>query len=104
MHLINHDEETLKNEKLLHQLLLRVEELKKDTTELFSDLNMSAEQFAAYVQNKENFSPAEWEIFQQQQKQLDEKLSLSLEGVRNPQKAKQSFQDLNLSRNWLFVK
>lgn len=99
-----HDEQILSNEVLLKKLLAEIEILKKESDALFNELNMTPEQFAAYVENKENFSPAEWEMLQEEHKKLDEKLSLSLEHIRNPQKTRQAFQDLNMSRNWLFVK
>lgn len=100
----NHESQILSNETRLKKLLIEIEALQKETDSLFSELNMTPEQFAAYVENKENFSPSEWEMLQEQQKKLDEKLSLSLESIQNPKKTRQAFQDLNNSRNWLFVK
>lgn len=98
------EEQILSNEAQLKKLLIEIEALQKQTNELFSELKMTPEQFAAYVENKENFSPSEWEMLQEQKKKLDQKLTLSLNSIKNPQKTRQAFEDLNNSRNWLFVK
>lgn len=88
----------------LQKLLIQIEDLKKQTNQLFEELNLSPEQFSAYITNKDNFSPSEWEMLQQEQKKLDEKLDLSLNNVKDTKKTGQAFKDLHISRNWLFVR
>ena len=88
----------------LQKLLIQIEDLKKETDQLFKDLNFTPEQFNDYLNNRDNFSSYEWEMLQEEQKKLDEKLVLSLDSVKDPKKTSQAYKDLHASRNWLFVR
>jgi len=103
-YLNNLEQKIQKNESTLKNLVNEIEHLHQETQKLFSDLNISPEQFSSYIENPDNFTQAEWDRLQDHKNKLDQKLDLSTDHTTDPSKTKKAFADLNMSRNWLFVR
>jgi hypothetical protein len=103
-YLNNTEQKAQKNETTLKNLINEIEHLHLETQKLFSDLNICPDQFAAHIENPENFTQAEWDRLQEHKKKLDQKLDLSSNPVADPLKTRKALSDLHNSRNWLFVR
>lgn len=101
----NIENQILKNDLSLQELLIRIDSLDREVKKLLEELNITPEQVSQFVSLKDNFTQENWEQLQQQRKMLDEKLDLELRSIRDPQKTKNTFQEnKNIARHWIFVK
>lgn len=93
-----------KNEMAIQELTISLENLNQQVDALLNELEVSAEQLTAFVENKENFSEENWDLLLKQKKDWNEKLRLSLENVRNPLSAKKKYAERKIEPHWLFVR
>jgi hypothetical protein len=98
------EQNSSKNDQLLHQLLIRVDALDREVKTLLDELKVSPEQISTFLENRDNFTPENWETLQQERKALDEKLKCELDNIRNPSKVKKAQADRHVARHWLYVK
>ncbi len=101
----NLEEKIQKTQLKMKELAISLEQLKFDYQKLVEELALSPEQLKEYVENSENFSPPIWKQLQEEKKQLDEKLNLELNQVRDPLQIKKTFSEKgNVQQHWLFVR
>lgn len=100
--LSNKEQDSTKNEIALKKLIHEIDNLKEETDKMFQELQICPVEFASFLQNPKNFTEQEWNALQQQRKDLDQTLSISHNA--NPLETKKAFNELHMSRNWLFVK
>jgi hypothetical protein len=93
-----------KNEMAIQELAISLESLNLQVDDLLNELEVSAEQLSAFVENKENFSEENWKHLLKQKKDWNEKLQLSLDNIRNPLKAKKKYAERKVEQHWLFVR
>lgn len=93
-----------KNAQTIRELAIQIENINRQTEELLKELNVSPDQLTTFINNKDAFSEENWNALTAQRKALDEKLLLELANVRNPLKAKKTFQDRQVQPHWLFVR
>ncbi len=98
------EQQSIKNERALEELLIRITVLDKEVKALMEELKVTPEQIASFISNKENFTTENWEELQKQQRILDQKLTMEKENIRNPKRVKKTQEDRNVQRHWLFVK
>lgn len=94
----------INNERKLKELTIQIENIQRETHELFNELNICPIHFAAFIENKDNFSESDWIMLQEQKKKLDEKLDLAMNNLPDLAQRRKALNELNMSRNWLFVK
>ena len=98
------EQDAIKQQNLLQQLLIRMDALERESKALYQELKITPEQLEIFLENRENFSDENWAALQEQRKILDEKLKCELENVNNPAKTKKAQESLHISPHWLFVK
>lgn len=100
----NHDQKIHLNEQKIRELSIRVESLDRETTSLLNELKVTPDQLTKFVDKRENFTEKNWDELNKHKKAADEKLERELRHVTNPKKVKETFKELNVGRNWLFVR
>lgn len=98
------EERIKKNHKKIADADVQIENLDQNVTRFLNELPLTIEQLNTFLANQENFTAEEWQSLQNMQKQLDQKLQLELENIRNPIKAKKNYSDRNVQRHWLYVR
>lgn len=93
-----------KNTLAIEELAIRIETLNRDVESLYKELNVSADQLTAFLNNQSNFTEENWNAILQQRKELDEKLLRELVNVSNPIKTKKTYAERNVQPHWLFVR
>lgn len=93
-----------KNALAINELGMRIENVDWHADELFKELNVSADQLAAFIENKDHFTEENWHALQQQRRALDEKLQRELANVRDPRKTKKAQAERYVAPHWLFVR
>ncbi len=89
----------------IKEMVIHVENLHHEYSQILKELGLNSDQIQSFIENKENFSPSEWEALQNEQKKLDEKLDLQLKNIKDPRKNKQVFLEQgNIQPHWLFVR
>lgn len=89
----------------MQELTMGMEKLELEYQNLLEDLGLTAEQLQDYATNPDNFSQPIWEQLQNEKKQLDEKLNLNLNNVRDPLKVKKTLADRgHIQQHWIFVR
>lgn len=92
-----------RNEETLKNLLAEFEQLKKQTDQLFNDLNICPDQFSKHLENSDNFTQEDWEKLQDHKIKLDQKLDLASHQV-DPLKVSKTRTEMRAAQNWLFVR
>ncbi len=100
----DHESHSKKNEALFKELLYRANDLEKEETKLFQELQVTAEQISQFMDKPENFTPENWEKIKTHQAQLSEKLDLELKNIKNPRKTKKAYQKNIVNNRWIFVR
>lgn len=98
------EQNTARLDKKIKEICIQTEKLETDIKNYFNENNINPIEVALYLENKENFSDDEWEFIQETRKKLDEKLNLNLSNIKDPVKAKKSYNDRLVQPNWLFVR
>lgn len=98
------EKDSQKNELATQELAIRIEALDRDVQGLLHELNVSPQQLATLLENKDHFSEENWEALNKERKALDEKLLRDLQNIRNPKKTKKAFKTMNVQQHWLFVR
>lgn len=93
-----------KHDLLMQELMIRIDGLDREIKALLTELKVSPEKVAAFVENPENFTEQNWQELQVQRKLLDEKLSCEISNIRDPRKTQKNQNDRHVQRHWLFVK
>ncbi|MBS4163698.1 Uncharacterized protein PRO82_001001 [Candidatus Protochlamydia amoebophila] len=79
--------------------------LESEYQKLLKDLGLSNEEVHEFASNPSNYSAPIWEQLQNEKKQLDEKLNLNLNNVRDPLKVKKAFSDhATIQSHWIYVR
>ncbi len=92
-------------ENRMRECSLSLERLNQEYQQLLNDLGLTQEQLKARVENRDHYTPQEWEEMQQEQKRLDEKLNLELAHLTDPLKTKEAFSSVKtIQQHWLFVR
>lgn len=99
----NIEEKINLNKKKIREMDIRHERLDSDIEAFLEELEVTPEKLTSFISNKENFTEENWQTLQDQKKQLDEKLNLSL-NIRNPLQTKKALASLNVGSHWLHVK
>lgn len=98
-------ERKLEQQKFKFQeLAIQFESLNVEIDHFFDQLNISPEQLSYFLERKEHFSERTWKELLKRKKELDQKLQLQLDCIRNPLKTKDSYKSLHVARHWLHVK
>ncbi len=93
-----------KNEDAIEKLSLQIEIHNHLAEELLQELRVSSEQLTAFMEKKEAFTEANWEILLSQKKSMEEKLQRDLANVRDPLRIKKSRDSLNIQPQWISVR
>lgn len=93
-----------KNALAIEELSIKIEALDRNVNALFNEMQVSPEQLAAFVGNKDNFTEEGWNALLKHRKDLDEKLMRELLNVRNPKNIKKAYAERNVQTHWLFVR
>ncbi|MDP1836812.1 MAG: hypothetical protein Q8K75_12920 [Chlamydiales bacterium] len=89
------------NEKKFQDLLIKIEEADRETTEIFEQLEVRPEQIQKILSDKENFSEEHWEEIQRQMGEIEKKVSTrrDLNQLRRTYKERSEIQ-----QQWIFVR
>lgn len=68
----NLEQQTNKNNLLLQQLLIRVDALDREVKTLLDELKITPEQLSTFLENRDNFTPENWETLNKERQALDE--------------------------------
>lgn len=98
------EQNTQRLDKKIKEMCIQSEKLDRDIENYFKENNINPVEVALYLENKENFSDEEWEQIQEIRKTLDEKLNLNLANIKDPRKAKKSYNDRLVQPHWLYVR
>lgn len=93
-----------KQNRSTQELMLRIDALNREVNVLLEELQVTPEQISHHLANPDNFSPEHWEELQKQRQLLDEKLSRTLENVRDPIKTRKAQAERQIQNHWLFVR
>src|SRR5437016_125699 len=92
-----------RTQKKMKELTIEMERLEREYQQMLKEFGLSSEQLKEFAENSENFSPPIWEQLQKEKKQLDEKLDLSLNNIRDPAKAKKALSEKGtVQPHWIF--
>jgi hypothetical protein len=91
-------------EKKITELEIQNDNLNLSFAAFLRDLKLTTEQIDCFVNNPDNFSKENWEELQRQKQQLDEKLKLALDNIRNPLKNKKAYAHRKVDQHWLYVR
>lgn len=100
----NIEQQIEKNENKIRLAELQIESLDKEIAQFISELKVTPQKLSVFIENQNNFTPANWDTLQQERKTLDEKLSRNLKNIRNPLQAKKAYAERKIDPRWLFVK
>lgn len=98
------DQKLQQQDRKIQEAEMRIANLDEEVEDLLESLKVSPKQLTAFLENRENFSEANWLEVSKQKKQFDEKLKRDLDHVRNPIKSKRAYSSLHVQRHWLHVK
>lgn len=99
-----YEQQTVRNEKKIKEICLRIEKLDQDVEQYFKEQGINPVEVAQYMENKENFSDSEWKEIQEAQHLLEKELKLNLKNIRDPRKAKKAYNDRHVQPHWLYVR
>jgi DNA-binding transcriptional MerR regulator len=89
----------------MKELSIEMGKLELEHQKLMKNLGLTPEEIQAFASNESNYSPPIWEQLQQEKKQLDEKLNLSLNNIRDPNKVKKTLSETaSIQSHWIFVR
>lgn len=91
-------------ERKILETELQNESLDREIQTLLSEYNVLPEQLSLYVSNKENFTEKNWNELLAEKKQLDDKLTRTLDNLVSPKKRKKAQKERNVQPHWLFVR
>ena len=96
-------EETIEaNEKRLTELLHKIDEIDRETTEMFTELEVTPDQVQKFLENEENFAAEHRAEIDRQKKEIDQVTSRE---VRNLSKLRKSHKERStIQNNWIFVR
>lgn len=97
----NHSEN---NNNKLHLLELQIEALDKEISQFITELKITPEKLTQFLENKNHFTPENWETLRHERKILEDKLQRNLKNIPNPRKTKKTYSERKVGSNWLFVK
>lgn len=99
------DSNTLRRKHIeLMELMLRHENLKRQTEELLQELQITPEQLTTYIENKENFTEKNWNELQSERTKIEEKIQTEISSINNPLKAKKTYSEKNIPNHWISVR
>jgi len=88
----------------LMELMLRHENLNRQTEEFLNELKVSPEQLTTYLENKEHFTEKTWNELQKERTKIEEKTQTELNSIRNPLQIKKAYSEKNIARHWIPVR
>jgi len=98
------EQNKMRLDKKIKEICIQTEKLDKDIKNYFKENDINPVEVALYLENKENFTDEEWEFIQETRKKLDENLNLNLANIKDPRKAKKSYNDRLVAPHWLYVR
>lgn len=99
------EQQIIKNDLSLQELLIRIDTLDREVKVLLDELKVTPEQITQFVSEKDNFTQENWNELQTQRKMLDEKLTLQLSNIRNPKKTSKTLSEKkHIAPHWIFVR
>lgn len=98
------EQKTERNNKKLKEVCLQIEKLDQDIEQLFKEQGINPIEIAEFLDKKENFNEKEWAEIQEAQKILDKELKVNLKNIRDPRKAKKTYNDRYVQPHWLYVR
>lgn len=99
------ENQSTKNDLTLQELLIRIDGLDRQVKAFMDELEITPTQISEFVNNRENFTPENWEELENQRKMLDEKLDLELRNIRNPKHTQKNFSaQAGVQQHWIFVR
>ena len=93
-----------RHEKILNELTVKFDRLDALFDELLAEHQITLEEFADFLSNPNHFEKEAWEALEKAGKMLDQKLSLEIDHVKNPQTTLDKYRDIQRSRQWLYVR
>lgn len=99
------EEKIQKTQLKIEEVDLQIQKLNEDINLLMKDLEKTPEQLEQFLSNPDNFARPIWELLQEERQRLDQKLTLELNRIRDPLKAKKSLSEIATIRpHWIFVR
>jgi hypothetical protein len=92
------------SEDKVEQLIKRFDHLEGLFEEMTAEFGISVEELAHFCSKPDNFYGDAWDQMETARKQVDQKLQLDLNSIKNPKKTSQKYRDIEQSRQWLFVR
>jgi chromosome segregation ATPase len=94
-----------RTERKLLELSLHAQRLNLEYQQLLGEWALTSEQLKEFTENPVNFSSAIWDQLQKEKKELEEKLNLQLNNVRNANKTQDILSEQGrIQQHWLFVR
>lgn len=94
-----------KKDRALLELMLRHEQLNRDTDLLLEELEVSSEQLSSYLENRDNFSDKNWAILQREKQKVEERLEKDLADLKERASPKKRLQNAySPAQHWIFVR
>jgi len=96
-------EETIDaNEKRLNELLGKIDEIDRETTEMFTELEVTPDQVQKFLDNEENFTDEHRAEIRRQKEEID---AVSNREVRDIGKVRKAQKERGtIQNNWIFVR
>lgn len=95
---------SMRNNKKLKEICLRIEKLDQDVELFFKENGINPIEVAEYLDKKENFSESEWTEIEETRTILEKELNINLKNIRDPRKAKKAYNDRYVQPHWLYVR
>jgi len=96
------------NEKALKRQLKEIEReneaIDREKAKLFESLDMSPDEVHQALKDSSRYSKTDWDRLQELKKEMDQILNRDLENIRNPEKAKNTYESRNLPPWALFCR
>ncbi len=93
-----------KHAKKLEELKAKFARTENLLTNLLAEHHLSQEEFSAFLANPNHFEPKAWEELQKARRQLDQKLKLELNSIKNSHSTAEKYKAFKQSSQWLPVR
>lgn len=99
------EEKINQTERKLRELSIRLERFDQEYQEILEELGVTPSELTDFASNSDNFPSSTWKELQKEKEQIDLKLNLELNNVRDANKtAKRATERGFIQQHWLFVR
>jgi len=91
-------------DKKMREINILMEKIDQDIETLFFENNINPVEVAERLSKRENFSDEEWLNYQEARRIVKEELKIDIDSIKNPERAKKSYNDRFVQPHWLYVR